>query len=73
VGFEDYLKADLNWPGVIQHGDKRSIEGVSLALNANQAYICCTKPLKLYEVIAMPIEALQAIVIEQAEIGSEAG
>ena len=73
MGFEDYLKADLKWPGVIQHGDKRSIEGVSLALNANQASIYRTKPLKLYEVIAMPIEALHAIVIEQAEIGSEAG
>jgi hypothetical protein len=98
---ENYPKANLKWPVVIQDG-KRSIEGVTLTLNPNQAYIRCAKPLKLYEVIEMTrfleissddrkviakeafehlkskevdsykLEALQTIIIEQDEIGSEA-
>jgi hypothetical protein len=54
VGAEHYPKANLKWPVVIQDGE-RSIEGVTLTLNPNQAYIRCTKPLKLYEVIEMTI------------------
>ena len=52
---ENYPKANLKWPVVIQDG-KRSIEGVTLTLNPNQAYIRCAKPLKLYEVIEMTID-----------------
>jgi hypothetical protein len=51
---EHYPKANLKWSVVIQNG-KRSIEGVTLTLNPNQAYIRCAKPLKLYEVIEMTI------------------
>jgi len=54
VGAEHYPKANLKWPVVIQNGE-RSIEGVTLTLNPNQAYIRCVKPLKLYEVIEMTI------------------
>jgi hypothetical protein len=54
VGAEQYPKANLKWPVVIQNG-RRSIEGVTLTLNPNQAYIRCAKPLKLYEVIEMTI------------------
>ena len=54
MGAEHYPKANLKWPVVIQDG-KRSIEGVTLTLNPNQAYIRCAKPLKLYEVIEMTI------------------
>ncbi len=54
MGAEHYPKAKLKWPVVIQDGE-RSIEGVTLALNPNQAYIRCAKPLKLYEVIEMTI------------------
>ena len=52
---ENYPKANLKWPVVIQNG-KHSIEGVTLTLNPNQAYIRCAKPLKLYEVIEMTID-----------------
>ena len=115
MGAEHYPKANLKWSVVIQNG-KHSIEGVTLTLNPNQAYIRCAKPLKLYEVIEMTIdvpdsdrsikaraevvfsniydriviakeafehlkskevdsyklEALQTIIIDQDEIGSEA-
>ena len=54
MGAEHYPKANLKWPVVIQNG-KRSIEGVTLTLNPNQAYIRCAKPLKLYEVIELTI------------------
>jgi hypothetical protein len=54
VGVEHYPKTNLKWPVVIQNG-RRSIEGVTLTLNPNQAYIRCAKPLKLYEVIEMTI------------------
>lgn len=54
MGAEHYPKANLKWSVVIQDGE-RSIEGVTLTLNPNQAYICCAKPLKLYEVIEMTI------------------
>ena len=54
MGAEHYPKANLKWPVVIQNG-RRSIEGVTLTLNPNQAYIRCAKPLKLYEVIEMTI------------------
>jgi len=50
VSAENYPKANLKWSVVIQNGE-RSIEGVTLTLNPNQAYIRCVKPLKLYEVI----------------------
>ena len=52
---ENYPKANLKWPVVIQNG-KHSIEGVTLTLNPNQAYIRCAEPLKLYEVIEMTID-----------------
>jgi hypothetical protein len=52
---EYYPKANLKWSVVIQNG-KHSIEGVTLTLNPNQAYIRCAKPLKLYEVIDMTID-----------------
>jgi hypothetical protein len=52
VGANHYPKANLKWPVVIQNGE-RSIEGVTLARNPNQAYIRCAKSPKLYEVIAM--------------------
>jgi hypothetical protein len=55
VSAENYPKANLKWSVVIQNG-KSSIEGVTLTLNPNQAYIPCAKPLKLYEVIEMTIE-----------------
>jgi hypothetical protein len=71
VGFEHYPKANLKWPGFIENGE-RSIEGVSLALNPNQAYIRCAQPLKLYEVFEITRETLQTIVIEQDEVGSKA-
>jgi len=54
VGAEHYPKANLKWPVVIQNGES-SIEGVTLTLNPNQAYIRCAKPLKLYEVIELTI------------------
>jgi hypothetical protein len=54
VGAEHYPKANLKWPVVIQNGES-SIEGVTLTLNPNQAYIRCAKPLNLYEVIEMTI------------------
>ena len=54
MGAEHYPKANLKWPVVIQNGES-SIEGVTLTLNPNQAYIRCAKPLKLYEVIEMTI------------------
>ena len=52
---ENYPKANLKWSVVIQSGE-HSIEGVTLTLNPNQAYIRCAKPLKLYEVIEMAID-----------------
>ena len=52
---EYYPKANLKWSVVMQNG-KYSIEGVTLTLNPNQAYIRCAKPLKLYEVIDMTID-----------------
>ena len=55
MGAENYPKANLKWSVVIQNG-KHSIEGVTLTLNPNQAYIRCAKPLKLYEVIEMIID-----------------
>ena len=55
MGVEHYPKTNLKWPVVIQNG-RRSIEGVTLTLNPNQAYIRCAKPLKLYEVIEMTID-----------------
>ena len=54
MGAEHYPKSNLKWPVVIQNGE-RSIEGVTLTLNPNQAYIRCAKPLKLYAVIEMTI------------------
>ena len=52
---ESYPKANLKWSVFIQSGE-HSIEGVTLTLNPNQAYIRCAKPLKLYEVIEMTID-----------------
>jgi hypothetical protein len=54
VSAEYYPKANLKWPVVIQ-GGKYSIEGVTLTLNPNQAYIRCANPLRLYEVIEMTL------------------
>jgi len=54
VSAENYPKANLRWSVVIQGGE-HSVEGVTLTLNPNQAYIRCAKPLKLYEVIEMTI------------------
>jgi hypothetical protein len=55
VSAENYPIANLKWPVLIENGDY-SIEGVTLTLNPNQAYIRCAKPLKLYEVIKMTID-----------------
>jgi hypothetical protein len=54
VSAENYPKANLKWSVVIQDGE-HSIEGMTLTLNPNQAYIRSAKPLKLYEVIEMTI------------------
>jgi hypothetical protein len=45
---------------------------VGFAHYRNQASIRWAEVLKLYEVIAMAIEALQPTVIEQDEVGSKA-
>jgi len=55
VGAEHYLKVNFKWPVVIKNGEN-PIEGVTLTLNPNQAYILCAKPLKLYEVLEIIID-----------------
>ena len=55
MGAEHYPKVNFKWPVVIKNGEN-PIEGVTLTLNPNQAYILCAKPLKLYEVLEIIID-----------------
>ena len=49
-----YPKAKIKWPVLIEKGE-HSIEGVTLILNPNGAYISCAKPLSLNQVCHVTI------------------
>lgn len=49
-----YPKAKIKWPVLIENGE-HSIEGVTLILNPNGAYIGCAKPLSLNQVCDVTI------------------
>jgi hypothetical protein len=49
-----YPKAKIKWPVLIENGE-HSIEGVTLNLNPNGAYISCAKPLSLNQVCHVTI------------------
>ena len=49
-----YPKAKIRWPVLIENGE-HSIEGVTLILNTNGAYIGCAKPLSLNQVCDVTI------------------
>ena len=49
-----YPKAKIKWPVLIENGE-HSIEGVTLILNPNGAYIGCAKPLNLNQVCNLTI------------------
>ena len=49
-----YPKAKIKWSVLIENG-KHSIEGVTLILNPNGAYIGCAKPLNLNQVCNVTI------------------
>jgi hypothetical protein len=46
---QHYPKAKIKWPVLIENGE-HSLEGVTLILNPNGAYISCAKPLDLNQV-----------------------
>lgn len=50
-----YLRAKVKWPVLIKT-NKRTIEGVTLNLSADGAFIRCAKPLRLNEVVDMIIK-----------------
>jgi hypothetical protein len=50
-----YPKAKIKWPVLIENGE-HSIEGVTLILNPNGAYIGCAKPLNLNQVCNVTIK-----------------
>jgi hypothetical protein len=49
-----YPKAKIKWPVLIENGE-HSIEGVTLILNPNGAYIGCANPLNLNQVCDITI------------------
>jgi hypothetical protein len=49
-----YPKAKIKWPVLIENGE-HSIEGVTLIINPNGAYISCAKPLRLNQVCHVTI------------------
>ena len=49
-----YPKAKIKWPVLIENGE-HSIEGVTLILNPNGAYIGCAKPLSFNQVCDLTI------------------
>jgi hypothetical protein len=49
-----YPKAKIKWPVLIENSE-HSIEGVTLILNPNGAYIGCAKPLSLNQVCDVTI------------------
>jgi len=50
-----YPKAKIKWPVLIEKGEL-SLEGVTLILNPNGAYIGCAKPLNLNQVCHVTIK-----------------
>ena len=49
-----YAKAKIKWP-VFLESDERSIEGVTINLSTNGAFIKCAKPPRLNEIFEMTI------------------
>ena len=52
---EEYAKTDVKWP-VFVETDERSLDGVTLNLSTNVAFIKCANPLRLNAVVNMFID-----------------
>lgn len=55
MGTHEHLRADVKWPVAIET-DERTIEGVTLNMSTNGAFVRCASPLRLNEVVDMIID-----------------
>jgi uncharacterized protein (TIGR02266 family) len=54
MGTQQYLRANMKWPVMIETTE-RTIEGVTLNMSTNGAFIRCANPLRLNEVVDISI------------------
>jgi len=62
-----YPKAPVKWHVSAQAGSKE-IDGVTKEISTRQAYICCSKPLRLKEVFDLVIASPERAILIKAEV-----